>query len=247
MALLTAEHKQTFQDEGYLVLRELVDRSWIDEAKTLVWEEMEEDRDDPTTWVDKGYRTIPNVGRSDIVRRIINESPVFQAAEELAGEGVLNKGGGASPHFAFPRSDKTWRPPGGHLDGYYTPTNGVTKGTTGRFMMAVTIYLEDIGPNGGGFTLWPRTHRLSAEYFRTHPIDGPRGGQFPFPVEDRYEFTGGPGDVCIWHGWMYHGASTNINDTIRMALITRLSRKDQQDWKFDLADGDLWSQWDGLG
>ena len=42
MALLTAEQKQTFQDEGYVVLRELVDRSWIDEAKALAWEEMEE-------------------------------------------------------------------------------------------------------------------------------------------------------------------------------------------------------------
>lgn len=247
MAILTNGQVNFFQENGYLVCREMIPREWTEEALDLVWENLDAERSDPASWVDQGYKTIGGVGGSDIVKRIVREGGVHGAAQQLVGAENIYGPGGASPHISFPRSNKAWSIPArGHLDGYYTPHNGVTKGTTGRFMVAATIYIDTVDHKGGGFTLWPGSHRLFAEYFRTHPIDGPQGGVVDFSLGEPYEFTGGPGDVCFWHGWISHTASTNAGERPRMALITRISRKDQDEWKFDTADGDLWSRWEGV-
>ena len=63
----------------------------------------------------------------------------------------------------------------GHLDGYYTPTNGVPEGTVGYMTINVTIYVEHIEHRGGCFTVFPGTHRMAHEYFKTHSLLSVRG------------------------------------------------------------------------
>ena len=126
MAHLTSDDKAFFKENGYLIKRGLIDKPTTDAALDLIWENMDEGikRDDPSTWYDQGYKVIRNVGGSDIVKGMVGGA-ILEIGEELVGKDTLGKGGGASPHLAFPRADKRWNPPGGHLDGYYTPTNGV--------------------------------------------------------------------------------------------------------------------------
>lgn len=244
MSHLTPEQKAFFKENGYLIVRRCVDRSLTDPVLDLVWANMEEKRDDPITWIDKGYRVVPNVAGSEAAKRLVNDSPIIEIAEEMAGP--LRRGGGAAPHVSFPRSNKEWRPAGGHLDGYHTPTNGVPKGTVGRFTVGVTIYVAPVKPRGGGFTFYPGSHRVFAEYFRTHPLDGPQGGVVRFPVGEATEFTGDAGDVCFWHYWLYHTAGVNAGEDVRIALIARLSRPDANETKFLPLDDNLWKYWDGL-
>lgn len=175
MPHLTADDRAFFKENGYLIRRCLVTPGQIAAAQDALWEGIEADRDDPSTWIGAGPR-VPVPSSHPAIRATLHESPVFAIAEELVGHETLGQGGAPGPHLVFPSGDDDWpRPSHGHLDGYYTPTNGVPEGTVGLFHVGTTIYVEDIEPRGGGFTLWPGTHRQAAEYFQELRPQHPHG------------------------------------------------------------------------
>lgn len=246
MAYLTTEDKAFFKDHGYLIRHDLLSQQQIDEARDALWEGLEAERDDPDTWVGAGPR-VPVPSSHPALRATVMESHVFAAAEELIGKDRLNPGGPGA-HLVFPSGDDEWAGPShGHLDGYYTPTNGVAEGTVGLFHVGTTIYVEDIEPRGGGFTIWPGTHRQSAQYFKTHSLLSIQGGNSRdvFDLPEPLEVTGPAGTVCLWHGQLVHSGSKNAARNIRMALIARLSRKDLNDIRFESPD-DMWHYWEGV-
>ena len=171
--------------------------------------------------------------------------------EEMVGEGQLNPGN-AGPALVYPAKDKAWSlPERGHLDGYYTPTNGVPEGTVGYMTINVTLYVEDIDSQGGCFTYWPGSHNMAYEYFQTHSLLSVQGGvssdvfaEGTFPKGS--EFVGQAGDAIFWHGQLFHTGSKNVNRNIRMALIGRFSRKDTNDIRFETCDNQ-WAHWEGIG
>ena len=124
MAYLTEADKTFFKENGYLVVRGALEQEAIDAALDRLWEALDEDRNDPESWIRKGYRTVP-IGGEDVIAGTTYNNRVFAMAEELVGKDKLNSSGGAGPHINFPDPDREWREPGGgHLDGYHTPTNG---------------------------------------------------------------------------------------------------------------------------
>ena len=246
MAYLTDADKEHFKEQGYVVIRKALDQKVIDDALDVLWANMEEDRNDPDSWLGKGYRNV-RVGSEEAIRQTIYGHPVFAIAEELVGKDTLRTGGGATPHINFPNPEREWREPGGHLDGYHTPTNGVPKGTVGIFTVAATVYLGKVEPQGGGFTVWPGSHKIWAKYFKYHDLDSLRGGGAPFDLGKSLEITGDAGDVCFWHYWMSHTAGPNVGRNIRIALISRLRRKDLDEIRDKLPDEeDLWKYWEGI-
>ena len=245
MGYLSDADKTFFKENGYLVMRGAVEPETVDAALDRLWGALDEDRDDPESWIRKGYRTVP-IGGEDIIAGTTYNNRVFAMAEELVGKDKLNTGGGAGPHINFPDPDREWREPGGgHLDGYHTPTNGVPKGVVGSFTLGATVYLDKVEKQGGGFTVWPESHRIWAEYFRHHDLDSLPGGVAPFDLGPSYEFTGDGGDVCFWHHQMSHTAGSNCGHNVRIALISRYRRKDLDQIKFETPD-DMWKYWDGI-
>ncbi|MSS72938.1 MAG: hypothetical protein EXS64_15815 [Candidatus Latescibacteria bacterium] len=245
MPHLTAQDKTFFKEHGYLVKNDVVPERMISSALDVIWEHMKDvDRNDPATWIKKGYRVVP-CGQNDTVKATLYEAPVFEMAEELVGKDRLVRGGGAAPQLNFPDPDQEWKPPGGHLDGYYTPTNGVPEGTVGACTVCTTLYLGAVGEREGGFTVWPGTHRRWAEYFKTHSLLSLKGGGAPFDLGEGLSITGPPGTLVFWHYRLSHSASPNCGRNIRMALISRLRRKDVDDIMFETPD-DMWTHWDGI-
>ena len=244
MAHLAAADKQFFKENGYLIVRGAVEPAVVDAARDRLWEALDEDRNDPDSWIRKGYRTVP-IGGEPAISGTTYNNRVFAMAEELVGKSRLNASGGAGPHVNFPDPDRKWREPGGHLDGYHTPTNGVPKGVVGAFTLGATVYLERVEKQGGGFTVWPGSHRIWAEYFRHHDLDSLPGGTAPFDLGPSHEFTGDPGDVCFWHHQMSHSAGPNCGRNVRIALIARYRRKDLDAIKFETPE-DMWKYWDGI-
>ena len=244
MGHLTAEDTEFFKENGYLVMRGALEQEAIDAALDRLWEAMDEDRNDPESWIRKGYRSVP-VGNEEVISGTTYNNRVFAMAEELVGKDKLHTRGGAGPHINFPDPDRKWREPGGHLDGYHTPTNGVPKGVVGAFTLGATVYLDTVEKRGGGFTVWPGSHRIWAEYFRHHDLDSLPGGGAPFDLGPSYEFTGGAGDVCFWHHQMSHTAGPNCGRNVRIACISRYRRKDLDQIKFETPD-DMWKYWDGI-
>lgn len=247
MADLTADDKAFFREHGYLVRHGVLSPAQIRGAQDALWEGIRADRNDPATWVGAGPRA-PVPASHPAIRATLHESPVFALAEELVGKGRLGSGGAPGPHLVYPSGDSDWTGPDhGHLDGYYTPTNGVPEGTVGLFHVGTTIYVDDVVPRGGGFTLWPGTHRQAAEYFRTHSFLSIAGGSSRdvFDLRDPVEVTGLAGTVCLWHGQLVHSGSKNCARSIRMALIARLARIDLNDIRFETPD-DMWQYWEGI-
>ncbi len=249
MPHLTSADKRSFKEKGCLIVRGVLTPAQIQAAQDALWAGIEADRDDPATWVEAGPRT-PAPGHHPAIHATVHESPLFAMMEEMVGAGQLNLGS-AGPALVYPSKDKTWSlPTRGHLDGYYTPTNGVPEGTVGYMTINVTIYVEDISSQGGCFTYWPGSHHVAYEYFKTHSLLSVQGGVSSdvfsagaFP--QGREFVGKAGDAIFWHGQLFHTGSKNVNRSIRMALIGRFSRKDTNDIRFETCD-DQWAHWEGI-
>jgi hypothetical protein len=249
MPHLTPAQKSDFKENGCLTIREALMPEQVKAAQDALWEGIEADRDDPDTWVEAGPSG-PAPGGHPAIRATVHDSPLFAMMEEMVGQDQLNPGS-AGPALVYPSSDKDWSLPGrGHLDGYYTPTNGVAEGTVGYMTINVTIYVEDIDAKGGCFTYWPGSHNIAYEFFKTRSLLSVQGGVssdvFPdgkFP--EGQQFVGRAGDAIFWHGQLFHTGSKNINRNIRMALIGRFSRKDSNDIRFETND-DQWAHWEGI-
>ena len=119
----------------------------------------------------------------------------------------------------------------GHLDDYNN-----SWGWGGGFFLGITTCLTDVDRDGGGFTLFPRSHRAFHRYFRRHPerVDGsyndhllrgtPRGGfqhifdaamsdpVDPVRVGSPLQFCGRAGDTILWHGWLAHDMGVRTSD-----------------------------------
>ena len=249
MPHLTPEQKNDFKENGCLIIRNALAPEQIQAAQDTLWAGIEANRNDPETWVEAGPRS-PASANDPAIRATVHESPLFAMMEEMVGKDLLNPGS-AGPAFVYPSKDKNWSlPVRGHLDGYYTPTNGVAEGTVGYMTMNVTIYVEDIDAKGGCFTYWPGSHRVAHEYFKTHSLLSVQGGvssdlyqEGKFP--EGQQFVGKAGDAIFWHGQLFHSGSKNVNRNIRMALIGRFSRKDSNDIRFETND-DQWATWEGI-
>ena len=244
MNYLSKADKDYFKEHGYVVIRGALDQHVIETALDVIWENVEADRNDPDSWIDKGYHAF-DIGGTDALKRTIYSEPVFNMAEEMVGKGTLHAEGGVTPHLNFPAPASEWHPPTGHLDGYHTSANGVAKGGVSVFTLGITIYLGSVEAKGGGFMVWPGSHKIFAEYFRHHDIDSLDGGVAPFDIGVGLEITGGPGDVCFWHNQLSHTASTNISRNVRIALIGRTGRKDLDQIKYETPD-DMWQYWEGI-
>ncbi len=250
MPHLTDADKNFFKENGYLVKHNVLSAVQISAAQDALWEGIEADRNDPKTWIDANPR-VPVPSNHPAISATAQESPAFAMAEELVGKGRLNPGN-PGPRLVFPSGSDEWAlPEHGHLDGYYTPNNGVPEGTVGIFHVGLTIYVEHIEPRGAGFIVWPGSHKVAHEYFKNHSLLSIQGGtsQTLFAGLENppraMEITGPPGTVCFWHGQLVHTGSKNCARNIRMALIARLSRKDLNDIRFESPD-DMWTYWEGI-
>jgi hypothetical protein len=100
------------------------------------------------------------------------------------------------------------------------------------FTVASAVYFDEVVPRGGGFTVWPRSHRLTEEYFEDHTY-----GDYvadPDALRDlepgpAFEVTGGPGTLVLWHHNIIHGAAPNHSERIRMAGFQRIAHRDIAD------------------
>ena len=246
MPHLVEDDKRFFKENGYLLVHDVLSERQVEAAVDVLWEDMTLDRESPNTWINPG--PIPmSCASHPAIRATLYDSPLFEMAEELVGKGRLANSS-PGPQMTYPTGEDKWEiPSGGHLDGYYTPTNGVPEGTVGKFFLGVSCYVNHVRPRSGGFTLWPGTHIQSEEYFKTHSILSIQGGSSRdvFDLPQPLEVTGPPGTAVLWHGRLIHSASRNCEKEIRMALISRLRPKNMSDILFETPE-DMWQHWDGI-
>ena len=239
MPYFTTEDKQFFRENGYVVKHNTVSDRLIKKAIDVIWPHIDADRNDPGTWVNAGPSgNLPCTSHPD-VRSLLHDGPHVDMAEELVGEGTLEISNDPFCKMIYPTGEDDWSlPEKGHMDGY------TIEGVVSTFTLGITMNLNDVVHRAGGFTLWPGTHLMAAEYIKTHSIlNGMEAYTNPLPQP--VEIFGSAGTTCFWHHYMMHSASKNCGSEIRMATVSRLRRKDVNDIMFETPDN-MWEYWNGI-
>ena len=140
-------------------------------------------------------------------------------------------------------------PASGHLDGY------PGEGCQAVLMVGATTYLYDVEPGGGAYVYWPSSQHIAHRYFRQYPdrIEGTfretpewdeRGwGIFSDdgPAPPR-EYVARAGDLILWHGWLCHSGSINVNATPRVGFFARWVHEDDAGVRRSIP-ADPWHHW----
>ena len=133
-----------------------------------------------------------------------------------------------------------------HLDGMYSPTNGVPKGQIQNFTALAGVFLSDLpGPNAGNFTVWPGTHRIYEAYFRERGPQALLEGMPAVPLPEPVQITARAGDAILCHYQLAHAANGNASPHIRYACFFRLSRVAHETAHGECMT-DIWREWDGM-
>jgi ectoine hydroxylase-related dioxygenase (phytanoyl-CoA dioxygenase family) len=137
-------------------------------------------------------------------------------------------------------------PPRPHLDGMYSPHNGVPKGVIQNFTMLVGVFLSDVtAPYSGNFTVWPGTHHIYEEYFRVHTPQALLEGMPPVEMPEPVQIIARAGDVAFVHYELAHAAAQNVSPYTRYAIFFRLTHVDHDSQVLDVMT-DIWREWEGI-
>ena len=189
----------------------------------------------------------PELQKEPVITDLINQTPAWSLAESAIGEGKLHGPVGSGQiALRFPGSYDPPPAPRGHLDGMYSPNNGVPKGEIRNFTMLLGIVLSDVPkPYSGNLSVWPGTHHIYEHYFREK---GPRSlleGMPQVDLPEPNQVTGKAGDVVLCHYQVCHGAAPNASPHTRYAIYFRLRCKEHEDVRWDVMK-DIWLEWDGM-
>ncbi|MYH63187.1 MAG: phytanoyl-CoA dioxygenase family protein, partial [Caldilineaceae bacterium SB0675_bin_29] len=137
-----------------------------------------------------------------------------------------------------------------HLDGRYSPHNGVPAGQLRSFTMLVGIALSEVTTDyAGNLAVWPGTHRYFEQYFSENGTDlmtrGDAVAMPPIEMPQPQQMIAQPGDAFLVHYQVAHTAAPNVSPHPRYAIYFRLRHVDHQDQRLE-ALTDIWLEWDGM-
>jgi hypothetical protein len=243
---MSYNQKKQFFEEGYIVLPGVVPQAMVREARKAINASLGQGMDAEQMTKFRAQSYCPELQRSELMTDLVMKTPIWGYAESMIGEGNLLPVTGAQIALRFPTTQDPPPIPKPHLDGMYTPTNGVEKGKITNFTLLAVVLLSDLNaPYSGNFTVWPRTHNPYQDYFREHGAAAILEGMPPIDLPEPVQIIGKAGDVCLTHYQIAHTAMCNASDNIRYATIYRLYHKDHTSQMAEVLT-DMWKEWDGM-
>lgn len=219
------------RDDGFVVLRELVDGALMRPAKTLVEQVLATDLNDADAaqiaeWTARSFA--PSIEASDELLDLYRESSLAALC------GALLAPFGASPleraqvqvRLANTRLSATQRAKAWHCDGVACPH--LPSGTLNSFQLLVGVLLTDVPrASAGAVEFRLGGHLAFADFFRAGGQLG-EGEEVPAHILDLpiYSFTGAAGDVVISHHMTPHAVGTNESGSDRTMVYFRVRASD---------------------
>ena len=234
--------KRRLVRDGYLRVPGLVPRERVDSALALINRSLGERGLPPDRLKELRARSYcPELVRAPEIQALYAETPARALAEAAIGPVRPPEEGQIA--LRFPEGQPREIFP--HIDGMYTPDNGVPAGTLVHFTALLGVFLSDVpGPQAGNLTVLPGSQRILEAHFRQHGTGAltnlpPLGPCRPRPL------LGRAGDVVLAHYALAHAAAANLSPHIRYAVFFRLYHADHE--RFGTGPlTDLWGQWQGL-
>ncbi len=247
--LITPEQIESFRQNGFLKLPGIVPSELVDRAKRAINADLGQNGMHPDKLPEYRSQTYcRDLTTKPPITDLYNASPLKAVAEAFIGEEKIKPVGSGQIALRFPAADMEAapRPPGPHLDGMYSPNNGVKEGTIGNFTALLGVFLTDLPREYmGNFAVWPGTHTLYETYFREHGPQSLLNGMPPVEMPAPQQFLGQAGDAALVHYQLAHGIAGNISPNIRYAIFFRLFHVDHDQNKWDCMT-DVWKEWAGM-
>lgn len=225
MVTLTPDQQRDFARNGFLVLEDWLDSDRVAEARGAV-------KADPEITVDDGQNE--PAGATEVFRDINRR--LYELVEALVGDRPIKHPD--DPDFGTYDDEQCRiyvRSPGAGVVGdpsasedpkVAVHTDDQTDGAGALSVLNAGIYLDDVTPRQGGFSVWPGSHWITAEHCELEPTDesapeGTRGrapnlqirADSPFEDVDEllghaelFEITGAAGAVILWHPGLVHAS-----------------------------------------
>lgn len=246
---LSPQQKRCFVDEGYIHLPGAVAPELVDRVTQTVNHRLGQGfpSEELATWSAQTF--FPDLASDPMTLDLFTQSGVQTTLESLLGEGNASQFGRGQLALRFPREWGTEpKPPGPHLDGVHTPTNGVPEGQLLSFTALVGVFLTDVSrPFAGNFTVWPGSHRLMETYFQTHGIEAllQRGHTPKLDYGEGVQIQARAGDALIAHYQLLHGVAMNCAPMPRFATFFRVVHPQHHVNRLECLTN-LWLEWPGL-
>jgi hypothetical protein len=243
---LTKAQRESLRDRGYAVLPGTVPKARYEAALAAINASLGRGLPPEDVPRFRAQSFCPELQKTDVILDLFRNTAASRMATSLVGSDGLDRVTTGQVALSFPAHDASNKPPHPHIDGLYTPDNGVPAGSVLSFTMLAGIVLSDVTtPDAGNLVVWPGSHRVLEDYFRAR---GPRSllagmpnvelGR-PEPVLAR------AGDVIFCHYQLAHAAGPNTSPHVRYAVYFRLKRKGHDRWKWECLT-DVWREWPGL-
>jgi hypothetical protein len=187
----------------------------------------------------------PELRTDRAITDLLYGGAAWTLAESLLGAGRVKRPRSGQIALSFPE-DGPARVPVPHLDGMYTPANGVPRGEILSFTLLVGILLSDVeAPQSGNLLVWPGTHHVYEDYFRRRGPKALLEGMPAVPLGDPVAVTGRAGDAVLCHYQLAHAAGPNTSPHIRYAVYFRLEHVDHARRRWECLT-DIWREWPGV-
>ncbi len=244
---LTQTQKRALYEDGLVQLPGIVPEETVNAALRAVNASIGASGIHPRDLVTfRSQSYCPELQRSTAITDLLHASPLWQLAESAIGQGKISAVDAGQIALRFPSFEPTPREPHAHIDGMYTPHNGVKEGTIANFTALVGVFLSDVpSPYAGNFTVWPGTHRRYEAYFREKGPDSLLQGMPEVDLPAPRQVTAKAGDAVLAHYQLGHGIAGNASPHTRYAVFFRLSHVDHASVKWECMT-DIWREWDGI-
>jgi hypothetical protein len=243
---LSPSQRRALYDDGYVVLPGVVPPAAVQQALRAINSSLGARGMHPDMLPQFRAQTYcPEITGTEPISDLMNRSPLFDLCESAVGRGQLRPVRGGQVALRFPTEGQP-APPGPHIDGMYTPTNGVPKGTIANFTALAGVFLSDVPePFCGNFSVWPGTHRLFEEHFRRVGPQALLEGMPKVEMPPCRQITARAGDAILCHYQLAHGVAGNGSPHVRYAIFFRLHHVDHESVHWECMT-DIWREWAGM-
>jgi hypothetical protein len=235
-----ADLRRRLRSDGYVHLSRVVDEDLVESAKFVINHDLATSGIDPTMVSRYQHSSwCPSVRNHESVLALLRKSPVRLLLEEVLGPGRVRSVTTSQIALRFPErvaGDGYWWP---HVDGL----NAELTGRPRTFTALVAIHLSAVRTaDSGNFVVWPGTHVLNSEQFRSSGLLGFPQGRSQVGVTQTTPILAEPGDVTIAHYLLGHSPSPNLSSDVRYVVFFRV-RTEDLDSNVEEALSNPWFDW----
>src|SRR5690242_11100550 len=144
MIQLTHAQKEELYEQGYVKIPGVVPQVMVGSALKAINHSLGQGIpvEEITRFRAQSY--CPELQKTPVITDLFNRTPALEMAESAIGVGCIKPVGGGQIALRFPGMQDPPRRPSPHIDGMYSPTNGVQEGTIQNFTALACVYLSEV-------------------------------------------------------------------------------------------------------